>query len=43
LGNVATLVNTFAADRVPRYNLFAATEINGDTLPTSARPPVWQR
>ncbi len=33
LGNVATLVDTFGADRVPRYNLFPATEINGDTLP----------
>jgi multidrug efflux pump len=33
LGNVATLVNSFGADRVPRYNLFPATEINGDTLP----------
>ena len=31
LGNVATLVDTFGADRVPRYNLFPATEINGDT------------
>jgi hydrophobe/amphiphile efflux-1 (HAE1) family protein len=33
LGNVATLVDTFGADRVPRYNLFPATEVNGDTLP----------
>jgi hydrophobe/amphiphile efflux-1 (HAE1) family protein len=33
LGNVATLVDTFGADRVPRYNLFPATEINGDTQP----------
>jgi multidrug efflux pump subunit AcrB len=33
LGNVATLVNTFGADRVPRYNLYPATEVNGDTLP----------
>ena len=33
LGNVATLVDTFGADRVPRYNLFPATEINGDTSP----------
>jgi hydrophobe/amphiphile efflux-1 (HAE1) family protein len=31
LGNVATLVDAFGADRVPRYNLFPATEINGDT------------
>ncbi len=33
LGNVATLTDTFGADRVPRYNLFPATEVNGDTLP----------
>jgi multidrug efflux pump subunit AcrB len=33
LGNVAALVDTFGADRVPRYNLFPATEVNGDTLP----------
>jgi hydrophobe/amphiphile efflux-1 (HAE1) family protein len=33
LGNVTNLENTFGADRVPRYNLFPATEINGDTLP----------
>ena len=33
LGNVATLVNVFGADRVPRYNLYPATEVNGDTLP----------
>ncbi|WP_441255854.1 multidrug efflux RND transporter permease subunit [Tardiphaga sp. 285_C5_N1_2] len=33
LGNVATLVDTFGADRVPRYNLYPATEVNGDTLP----------
>jgi hydrophobe/amphiphile efflux-1 (HAE1) family protein len=33
LGNVATLVDTFGADRVPRYNLYPATEINGDTAP----------
>ncbi len=33
LGNVATLRDIFGADRVPRYNLFPATEINGDTLP----------
>lgn len=33
LGNVATLVNAFGADRVPRYNLYPATEVNGDTLP----------
>jgi multidrug efflux pump len=33
VGNVATLRDIFGADRVPRYNLFAATEINGDTLP----------
>jgi hydrophobe/amphiphile efflux-1 (HAE1) family protein len=33
LGNVATLRDIFGADRVPHYNLFPATEINGDTLP----------
>lgn len=33
LGNVATLVDTFGADRVPRYNLYPATEVNGDTQP----------
>jgi len=33
LGNVATLVDTFGADRVPCYNLHPATEVNGDTVP----------
>ncbi len=33
LGNIATLVNVFAADRVPRYNLYPATEVSGDTSP----------
>ncbi len=33
LGNVATMRDIFGADRVPRYNLFPATEINGDTSP----------
>ena len=33
LGNVASISNRFGADRVPRYNLFPATEVNGDTLP----------
>ncbi|QJP17342.1 multidrug efflux RND transporter permease subunit [Starkeya sp. ORNL1] len=33
LGNVVTLSDGFGADRVPRYNLYPATEVNGDTLP----------
>lgn len=33
LGNVVTLSDMFGADRVPRYNLYPATEISGDTLP----------
>lgn len=33
LGNVTTFVDTFGPDRVPRYNLYPATEVNGDTLP----------
>ncbi|MFG1400234.1 efflux RND transporter permease subunit [Roseixanthobacter pseudopolyaromaticivorans] len=32
LGNVVTLADAFGADRVPRYNLYPATEVNGDTL-----------
>lgn len=33
LGSVATLRHATAADRVVRYNLFPAADINGDTLP----------
>jgi multidrug efflux pump len=33
LGNVTTFADTFGPDRVPRYNLYPATEVNGDTLP----------
>ncbi|PVX72517.1 efflux RND transporter permease subunit [Paraburkholderia unamae] len=33
IGNVTRISNTLGVDRVPRYNLYPATEINGDTLP----------
>ncbi len=33
LGSVVTMRETTAADRVVRYNLFPAADINGDTLP----------
>ena len=33
LGNVTTLHNTYGPDRVPRYNLYQASEIAGDTAP----------
>ena len=33
LGNVTTLHNTYGPDRVPRYNLYPASEIAGDTAP----------
>ncbi|MAT15929.1 MAG: hydrophobe/amphiphile efflux-1 family RND transporter [Planctomyces sp.] len=33
LGSMVTMKSTTAADRVVRYNLFPAADINGDTLP----------
>ncbi len=33
LGSVTRLTDTFGPDRVPRYNLYPAAEIAGDTLP----------
>jgi hydrophobe/amphiphile efflux-1 (HAE1) family protein len=33
IGNVTTLTDTFGPDRVPRYNLYPAAEISGDTAP----------
>lgn len=33
VGNVTHISNTLGVDRVPRYNLYPATEINGDTAP----------
>ncbi|MEI6000723.1 efflux RND transporter permease subunit [Paraburkholderia bengalensis] len=33
VGNVTHMSNTLGVDRVPRYNLYPATEINGDTAP----------
>ncbi|MDR3101012.1 MAG: efflux RND transporter permease subunit [Paraburkholderia sp.] len=33
IGNVTRIANTLGVDRVPRYNLYPATEINGDTVP----------
>jgi hydrophobe/amphiphile efflux-1 (HAE1) family protein len=33
IGSVTRLSDTLGADRVPRYNLYPATEISGDTLP----------
>jgi multidrug efflux pump len=33
IGNVTTLADSFGPDRMPRYNLYPATEVNGDTLP----------
>lgn len=34
LGSLVTLRETTASDRVVRYNLYPAADINGDTLPT---------
>jgi len=33
LGSILTLHDTLGVDRYPRYNLYPATEISGDTLP----------
>jgi hydrophobe/amphiphile efflux-1 (HAE1) family protein len=33
IGNVTTLTDTFGPDRVPRYNIYPASEISGDTAP----------